>query len=77
MSPEGRRLPPPLPGEEAAARRAENPIPGPGDSEPRQDRKALKAVLIGIAATAIGAVVIPILIVVVLGIVAQIIISGH
>jgi hypothetical protein len=75
--PDDRQLPPPLPGEDAAARRAQNPLPAPGDLEPSQDRKALKAVLIGIVATIVGALAIPLLIVVILAFVAQLLISGH
>ena len=70
------RLPPPLPGEEAAAKRAENPIPPTDDSEPSQLRGVAKAVLIGLVGLAIS-MAIPILIVVILAILAQNIIAGH
>jgi hypothetical protein len=68
------RLPPPLPDEDAAARRAENSIPPPDGSEPSQLRRVAKPLLIGLVGVLIS-MAIPILIVIVLAIVAQLIIS--
>jgi hypothetical protein len=67
----------PLPGPEAAAKRAQNPVPPGGSSEHSQNRKAFKAVAIGVVATIFGAIAIPLLIVVILAFVAQLIITGH
>lgn len=67
------RLPPPLPGEEAAAKRAENPIPEPDGSEPGGLRQAVKPVLIGVAVS----IAIPIVLVIILAFVAQLVISSH
>lgn len=75
--PPGDRLPPPLPGQEAAAKRAQNPVPLESNSEHSRDRQAFKAVAIGVVATIFGAFAIPLLIVVILAFVAQIAISGH
>lgn len=70
------RLPPPLPGEEAAARRARNLATPPDESVSSQLRRASKPVLIGLVGLAIS-VAIPIVIVVILAILAQVIITGH
>ena len=67
-------LPPPLPGKDAAAKRAQNPIPPPDGSEPSQLRRAAKAVLIGLVGLGVS-MAIPILIVIALAFVAQLIIS--
>jgi hypothetical protein len=68
------RLPPPLPGEDAAIKRAENPIPPPDGSEPGQVRRAAKPLLIGLVGVVVS-MAIPILTVIVLALVAQLIIS--
>jgi hypothetical protein len=68
------RLPPPLPGEDAAAKRAENPIPPADGSEPSQLRGAGKPLLIGLVGVLVS-IAIPIVIVIVLAIVAQLMIS--
>lgn len=75
-TPPGDRLPPPLPGEEAAARRAQAPVPPPGDSEPSQLRRVVKPVFIGLVGLVVS-MAIPVLIVVILAFVAQVMISGH
>jgi uncharacterized membrane protein len=54
----------------------QHPAPPADDEEHRRIRKVLKAVLIGLGAFAV-AIAIPLLIVVILAIVAQLIISGH
>jgi hypothetical protein len=71
-----RDLPPPLPGPEAAARRAQDPIPVDGLDEPSQVRKVAKAVFIGIVGFLISAAI-PIILVIILAIVAQLMIGGH
>jgi hypothetical protein len=75
--PADNQLPPPLPGEEAAARRAENPIVAPDGTEPSQGRRALGPVLIGVVAKLLVALAIPLVIVVVLAFLAQHAIGGH
>jgi hypothetical protein len=75
-TPSGDQLPPPLPGQEAAERRALNPIPPSDGSEPSQLRQVAKSVLIGLVGVAVS-MAIPVLIVVVLAFLAQIIITGH
>ncbi len=73
-TPRDDRLPPPLPGEDAAAKRAKNSIPPPDGSEPSQLRRAAKPLLIGLVGVVVS-MAIPILIVIVLALVAQLIIS--
>lgn len=68
------RLPPPLPGEEAAAKRAQNSIYPSNGSEPSQLRRAAKPVLIGLVGLGVS-MAIPVLTVIILAIVAQLIIS--
>jgi hypothetical protein len=76
-APEGdRQLPPPLPGPEAAARRARHSVPPPGDSDPSQARRVAKALLIGLTGLLVSAAI-PIILVVILAFVAQMVISGH
>jgi len=70
------RLPPPLPGPEAAARRAQNPVTPSDEPEPSQLRQVAKPVLIGLVGVAIS-MAIPALMVVILAFLAQIIITGH
>jgi hypothetical protein len=70
------RLPPPLPGDEAAARRVESPISPPDGSEPSQLRQVGKPVLIGLVGFLVAAAI-PIVMVIILGIVAQMIITSH
>jgi uncharacterized membrane protein len=70
------QLPPPLPGPDAAARRAQDPIREGADASLGPARSVPKAVLIGLSATAIS-IAIPILILIVLAIVAQLMIAGH
>lgn len=69
-------MPPPLPGPEAAARRARDPMPVDGDAEPSQARGVAKAVLIGVVGFLVSAAI-PIVLVIILAIVAQLMISGH
>ena len=69
-----KRLPSPLSGEDAAAKRAAHSIPPPDGSEPSQSRRLAKPVLIGLVGVAISAAI-PILILIVLAFVAQLSIS--
>jgi hypothetical protein len=70
-------LPPPLPGEEAAAKRAQNPVRAPDGNEPSQSRRALGPVLIGIVAKFLVGMAIPIFVVIVLAFLAQQAIGSH
>lgn len=74
--PDDNQLPPPLPGSEAADRRAENPIPPAGSAGPTEGRPILRAVLIGLGGFVVSAAI-PIVIVIILAILAQSAISGH
>lgn len=71
-----RGLPPPLPGPEAAARRAQHSVPIASDPEPGQLRRIAKPLLIGFVGFLVSAAI-PIIIVVILAIVAQMAINGH
>lgn len=71
-----RRLPPPLPGPEAAARRAQHSVPLDAEPEPHQARGVVKAVLIGLVGLLVSAAI-PIILVIILAFIAQVMIGGH
>jgi len=70
-----RGMPPPLPGPEAAARRARGPATVDGNVESSQARSVLESILIGLVSVLFWAAI-PIIIVIILAFVAQLMISG-
>jgi hypothetical protein len=69
-------LPSPLPGSEAAAKRARHSVPIAKDPEPSQLRQVAKPLLIGFVGFLVSAAI-PIILVIILAIVAQLVIAGH